>query len=477
MDPGAILERLRAAYLREAIPTAARRRELLARLREGLLQRQEAIAAAISLDFSNRARQESQLGDLFPTIAAIDHLSRHLGRWMRPESRPVRQLFRPGQAWVEYQPLGVVGIIAPWNYPLSLALIPLATALAAGNRVMLKPSEFTPATSALMAEMLAKLFPDDQVAVVMGDAAVGAAFAALPFDLLCFTGSSSVGRSVMKAASEHLVPVLLELGGKSPAIVDSGYSLDKAARSIAVGKLFNAGQTCLAPDYALVPEKEAQAFVDRFMARANAMYPDWWSNPDYAAVISQKHLDRLWKLVDDALTKGARVLEVGAKAPAAGRTGRKFPPTVLLKVTDEMTVMQDEIFGPILPVRTYRTLEEVVSYINLRPSPLAVYYFGHDRQRQRDILSHTRSGGVTVNDVALHYFQDALPFGGIGASGMGRYHGVEGFRQFSHQKAIYRQSRINGAGLLQPPYGKVFDFVMRRLIKPKGEGRKEKGDK
>ncbi|HTO73127.1 MAG TPA: coniferyl aldehyde dehydrogenase [Gemmatimonadales bacterium] len=469
MELAPTLDRLRAAFLREAIPTAQRRRELLARLREGLLERQDAIAAAISADFSQRARQETQAADLFPTIAAIDHMSRHLGRWMKPESRLVRQLFRPGQAWVEYQPLGVVGIIAPWNYPLSLALIPLATALAAGNRVMLKPSEYTPATSALMAEMLGKLYADDQVAVIQGDAAVGAAFAALPFDLLCFTGSTTVGRSVMRAASDHLVPVLLELGGKSPAIIDSGYSLDKAARSIAFGKLLNAGQTCVAPDYVLVPEKDAQAFVDKYIARANAMYPEWWNNPHYSAVISQKHLDRLWKLVDDALTKGAKILEVGAKPAAAGRGSRKFPPTVLKKVTDEMTVMQDEIFGPILPVRTYRTLEEVISYINLHPRPLALYYFGRDRQRQRDVLAHTVSGGVTINDVHMHYLQDSLPFGGVGASGMGRYHGIEGFHQFSHQKAIYRQARFHGVSLLHPPYGKVFDFVLRRLLKPKAK--------
>jgi coniferyl-aldehyde dehydrogenase len=391
---------------------------------------------------------------------------RHVASWMRPERRSVALQFRPGRAQIVYQPLGVVGVISPWNYPVGLALAPVAAALAAGNRVMLKPSEYTPATSALLARLLGEAFPAEQVAVITGDAEVGAAFAALPFDHLLFTGSTATGRLIMRAATENLVPVTLELGGKSPVLVDSDYPLERAACSIAHGKLLNAGQTCVAPDYVLVPGAEATRFGALFADQVKALYPSLTANPDYTAVINQRHYARLQALVDDARSKGASVIEINPAAEdLRGQPGRKFPPTVLLGVTDDMAVMQDEIFGPVLPVKTYGTLGEAIAYINSRPRPLALYYFGAERARQREVLARTTSGGVTINDTMLHYLQEDLPFGGVGASGMGAYHGREGFRTFSHSKPVLRQARFNATDLIRPPYGKLVERMIAALMR------------
>jgi len=468
-SPGGLLpmlERQRVAALHDGPPSASARRADLTRLGKALIQHEREVGEAISRDFGHRSSQESTLADLWPTVTSIKYLARHVGPWIKPERREVPLHFLPGRAWVESQPLGVVGIISPWNYPLSLALVPLATAIAAGNRVMVKPSEYTPETSALMTELLGGLFPAEQVVVVNGGPEVGAAFSSLPFDLLFFTGSTSVGRMVMRAASENLVPVILELGGKSPALVDTDYPLEHAARSIAHGKLVNAGQTCIAPDYVLLPAENAEKFVALYVEQAQTLYARWRSNPDYGAIVNQRHFDRLQKLVSDARGRGARVIEVDGGAEASPDVGvRKFPPTILLGVTDEMTVMQDEIFGPILPVKTYRDLPEALTYINEHPRPLALYYFGRSSDRQRAVLSGTTSGGVTINDTVMHYFQDALPFGGVGASGIGSYHGVEGFRAFSHRKAVFRQSRFNTVDLLRPPYGKRFDRILKLLMR------------
>jgi coniferyl-aldehyde dehydrogenase len=374
--------------------------------------------------------------------------------------------FRPGRAQVIYQPLGVVGVISPWNYPVSLALGPVAAALAAGNRVMLKPSEYTPATSALLARLLGEIFPAEQVAVVNGAAEVGAAFAALPFDHLLFTGGTATGRLIMRAASENLVPVTLELGGKSPVLLDAEYPLERAARSIAQGKLLNAGQVCIAPDYVLVPAADASRFATVFADEVKRLYPSLVDNPDYTAVINQRHYDRLRGLVDDARGKGATVIEINpASEDLRAQPGRKLPPTLLLDVTSDMAAMQDEIFGPVLPVKTYGTLDEAIAYINSRPRPLALYYFGTNRARQREVLARTTSGGVTINDTLLHYLQEDLPFGGVGASGMGAYHGRDGFRTFSHRKPVFRQARLNTAGLIRPPYGKLVERMIAALMR------------
>ena len=455
-----ILDRQRAAFLRDGPPSLAARRRDLMKLKKALLARKEEFVAALDDDFGHRARQETLLLDIGSVIATIKYLHSNLRRFMRPERRSTAMVFFPGSNRVVYQPLGVVGIVAPWNYPVSLALAPLATAIAAGNRVMLKPSEFTPATTALLASLLGELYDEDQVAVVTGDAKVGAEFTRLKFDHILFTGSTPVGRLVMRAASENLVPVTLELGGKSPVIVERGTSIEDTAYRIAHGKLANGGQTCVAPDYALVPEEEVEAFTAAFERAVGRLYPSIATNPDYTWIINDHHFARLTGLVEDAVAKGARMIEIGARpSGTSGSQSRLFPPKLLLGVTDEMNVMHEEIFGPILPVVAYRELDDAIAYVNARPRPLALYVFGADGPGRRSVLEHTTSGNVVVNDTLFHYVQDDLPFGGVGASGMGDYHGPEGFKTLSHAKGIYTQARFNVAEGIRPPFGRIFDIL------------------
>jgi len=456
-----LLDQQRAAFIREGSPDLAARRANLRRLKRLLLDNRTEIVSAISTDFGHRASQETRFGDLFPSVTAIDYLHRHIASWMRPERRGVAWYFRPGRARVIYQPLGVVGIISPWNYPVFLAFPPMAAALAAGNRVMLKPSEFTPATSTLLARLLGELFAIEQVAVVTGGPDVGAAFASLPFDHLFFTGSTPVGRKVMQAASEHLVPVTLELGGKSPAIVERGFPLDRAAGSIATGKLFNAGQTCVAPDYALVPVEAVEPFIAAMTAAVRRLYPAVAGNPDFTSIVNEGHYQRLTRLVEDARAGGARVIELFT----GSAHDRIFPPVLITSVTDDMRVMQEEIFGPVLPIVAYQELEDAIEYVNARPRPLSLYLFGHPGVGRRAILDRTTSGDVTINDTLMHIAQDDLPFGGIGASGMGSYHEYEGFRTFSHAKGVFTQSRYNAVSLMRPPYGKLFERILALLLR------------
>ena len=451
------LARQRAAFLRDGPPTLKQRRADLKKLKDAILARRDEFVAALDADFGHRARQESQMLDLGSTIGGINYLHGNLRRFMRPERRHVAAIFKPASAKVVYQPLGVVGIVAPWNFPVSLALTPLATALAAGNRAMLKPSELTPATTKLMASMLAETFDEEQVAVVTGDAEVGKTFSSLPFDHLFFTGSIPVGRAIMRAASENLVPVTLELGGKSPVIVEQGYSVQTAARRIAYGKCANGGQICTSPDYLLLPKSETEDFVAAYRQEIDTLYPNVAGNPDFTWVLNDRHFARLSGLVKDAKAKGARVIELGTRQSS---DSRQFPPTLLLDVTDEMAVMQEEIFGPILPVVTYGRLDDAIAYVNARPRPLALYFFGNDAESQRRVLERTTSGGVLVNDTILHYAQDDLPFGGIGPSGMGAYHGFEGFKTMSHAKAVFKQARFNLVDLFRPPFGRVFDVLL-----------------
>jgi coniferyl-aldehyde dehydrogenase len=456
----ATLERQRAAFLRDGSPSLAARRRDLMRLKDTVLARQEEFVTAINADFGHRARQESLLLDLGSVVGTIKYLHRNLRRWMRPERRSVAMVFFPGSNRVVYQPLGVIGIVSPWNYPISLALAPLATALAAGNRVMLKPSELTPVTSTLLRTMLSELFTEEQVAVVTGDAKIGSAFSSLDFERILFTGSTSVGRAVMRAASENLVPVTLELGGKSPVIVERGAPLRTAARRIAYGKLTNGGQTCVAPDYLLLPEEEVETFVGLFTEEVAKLYPDIATNPDYTWIINDRHFARLTSLVVDAHGKGARVIELGSQIAArADSQSRLFLPKVLLGVTDAMKVMREEIFGPILPIMPYNELDDAIAYVNARPRPLALYVFGLNNPGLRRVLERTTSGNGVINDTILHYAQDDLPFGGVGQSGMGAYHGPEGFKTMSHARGVYQQPRINVAEGVRPPFGRLFDFL------------------
>lgn len=359
-------------------------------------------------------------------------------------------------------PVGVVGIIAPWNYPLSLALVPLATAIAAGNRTMLKPSELTPATSAVISQIVQSVFAPSQVAVVTGDAEVGAAFSSLPFDHILFTGSTAVGKKVAEAAAHNLTPVTLELGGKSPVVIGAGYSLQRAANRIAFGKLTNAGQTCVAPDYVLIHEDEQEAFATAYQEAAKKLHPGGYAgSPDYTAILNQHHYKRLSGLVSDAQTQGARVIRLGTNSD----DDHVLAPVLLLNVTPQMAVMQEELFGPVLPVLTYRTLDEAIAFINARPRPLALYYFGEKRAERDRLLSRTISGNVTINGTLMHYAQDDLPFGGVGDSGFGAYHGKEGFLALTHPRGIYKQGRFNAATLLQPPFGKLTDIITKFILR------------
>jgi acyl-CoA reductase-like NAD-dependent aldehyde dehydrogenase len=460
--------RLQSAARSHPESARAERERRLSALERLLRDNAGRIAAAVSSDFGHRSSAETRLLELFPSYEAISHARRHLGRWMRPQRRAAGLWFQPGRAELRYQPLGVVGIIVPWNYPVYLAVGPLVAALAAGNRALLKMSEFTPATASLFAELVGKYFADDEVAVLEGDAGVAQAFSQLPFDHLLFTGSTSVGRHVMRAAAENLTPVTLELGGKSPAIIGpqvlSSGAFDKAVERIVVGKCLNAGQTCIAPDYVLLPAGQEHAFVAAARRVVAACYPAIGSTPDYTTVLNERHYARLCGYLDDARAQGAEVLEL-APGVAADAATQRLPPLALLKVNDGMQVMQDEIFGPLLPVVTYRDLDAAIAFVNARPRPLALYYFDNDRSRIDRVLNETVAGGVTINDTLLHIAQDDLPFGGVGPSGMGCYHGFEGFQTFSARKAVFHQSRLSGIGLFKPPYGARFEWLIRILMR------------
>lgn len=460
-----ILGLQRAAFLRDGPPTLAQRRAGLKKLRNALLAHRKEIEHALDADFGHRSRYETAMVEVMTPVQGIDYLHRNLSRFMRPQRRHVAMTFRFASARVEYQPLGVIGIVAPWNYPVALALMPLATAIAAGNRAMIKPSEFTPETSRLLSRMLGEIFSEEQVAIVTGDATVGAAFSALPFDHLLFTGSTPVGRAVMKAASENLVPVTLELGGKSPVIVAPGHVQDRTVSSIAFGKLANGGQTCIAPDYVMVHEDEANAFADAYGRAVSTLYPEGPDSSDYTSVINEKHFGRLNGLIDDARAKGAHVIEVGQRPEVAKNRPHTVAPTLVLNPTDDMAVMKEEIFGPVLPVLTYREIDDAIAHVNAHPRPLALYYFGDNDADREKVLSRTTSGNVGINNTMMHYAQDDLPFGGVGASGMGAYHGIEGFRSMSHAKGVFVQGRWNAANLLRAPFGRLADTVLSLLLR------------
>lgn len=459
------LSAMRAEFLAAGAPDVATRSAALQRLDDAMMARSERICDAIASDFGTRASEETILADIYITHSAIKYHRKNLTKWAKPRKRSAGIHMMPARVQLLPQPLGVVGIISPWNYPLNLALEPLVAAIAAGNRVMLKPSEQTPATADLLEELLSEVFPDGEVAMIKGNAEVGARFAALPFDHLLFTGSTNVGRKVMQAAAPNLTPVTLELGGKTPVLLLPGADMNKAAASVVNGKLFNAGQTCIAPDYVLVPLGREQEFVDAALAAAKRYYPTIAGNGQYSSIVSSGHYQRLRTLMDDALAQGAQIWQAQASADPTLVSERKIPFSMVVGVTGDMKVMQEEIFGPILPVLSYNTLDDAIEYINARERPLALYVFDHAGGNVDAVLRRTWSGGVTVNDTLLHFAVPDLPFGGVGASGMGVYHGREGFDTFSLLKPVMRQSRFTGAALLRPPYGATFkriiDFMMR----------------
>ncbi|MBD9514593.1 coniferyl aldehyde dehydrogenase [Pseudomonas sp. PDM22] len=455
----ALLERQRQAYRANPMPDAGQRIQWLKSLANLLVTEQKAIIDAISSDFSNRSADETLLAEVMPSLHGVHYATKRVKKWMKPARRSVGMQFMPASAKVIYQPLGVVGVIVPWNYPLFLAIGPLTGALAAGNRVMIKMSESTPESARVLKELLGKVFPEDLVAVVQGEVDVGVAFSKLPFDHLLFTGATSVGKHVMRAAAENLTPVTLELGGKSPAIVSTSVPMKDAAERIAFGKSLNAGQTCVAPDYVLVPQNRVDEFVESYRQVVQGFFPKLENNPDYTAIINERQLSRLNSYLADAQARGATVVPLFPQAQ-----GRRLPQALVLNVTDEMKIMQEEIFGPLLPVIPYQNLDQALSYINERDRPLALYYFGYDKREQDHVLAQTHSGGVCLNDTLLHVAQDDMPFGGVGPSGMGHYHGHEGFLTFSKAKGVFSKPRFNAARVIYPPYGKALQKLVYKLF-------------
>jgi coniferyl-aldehyde dehydrogenase len=458
-DMQTLLERQKAAHLRDGAPSAEQRMERIDRCIGLLVDYRVEIEEALNEDFGARSREATAFTDVASSIGTLKHAKANLKAWMRPEKRkttPALLGLFGAKAEVRFQPKGVVGIISPWNFPVNLTFTPLAGVLAAGNRVMIKPSEYTPATSALMERMFGSVFSPEEIVVITGGPEVGQAFAALAFDHLLFTGATSIAAHVMRAAAENLTPLTLELGGKSPVILSRTADMKTAAARIMNGKTLNAGQICLAPDYVLAPAERMGEFVEEAKLAVQGMFPTIKDNPDYTAIISQKHFDRLTGYVAEAKAAGAQVIEIKPDSEdLTQQEHRRIAPTLILEPTDDMKVMKEEIFGPVLPVKGYSSVDEAIAYVNGHDRPLGLYYFGANADERESVLTRTTSGGVTVNDVVFHVAQEDLPFGGVGPSGMGSYHGQDGFREFSHRKAIYTQLKNDLSQLkaLRPPYG------------------------
>ena len=455
----AVLRRQQAAFVSEGPVSVQTRIERLQRVIDAIMKYKDRLYKTMSSDFGHRSINQSSMTDISASLRSLKDAQKNLGKWMKQEKRkPMFPLgFLGAKARVEYQPLGVVGCIAPWNFPMQLALQPLAGILAAGNRAMIKLSEHTPQTSQLMQKMFAEAFSPDEIAVFTGGVEVAQAFSSLPFDHLVFTGAHSVAKHVMQAAAQNLVPVTLELGGKSPVVLGQSTDIRDAAAKVMWGKTMNAGQICLSPDYIFVPEAQQTAFVDAAKQAIATMYPNLRDNPDYTSIINEGHFNRLQGYLMDAREKGAEIIELNpAGEDFNGQEFYRIAPTLILNPTEEMAVMREEIFGPLMPVKTYNSLDEVLAYINGHDTPLALYYFGQDKAEEQRLLGHTRSGGVTVNDVMLHAAQDDLPFGGVGASGQGAYRGQDGFKRFSHARAVFSQSKQVSklAAKMRPPYKK-----------------------
>lgn len=471
MTLDATLMAQRAAFTTELPVSIAIRKDRLNRAAAMIADNADAFCDALSEDFGHRSREQSMLTDIASSIAPIKHALRSLDGWAKRDKRAVQ--FPLGllgaRAWVEYQPKGVVGVIAPWNFPVNLVMGPIAGIFAAGNRAMVKTSEFTPRTAALFETVCPKYFAAEELAFFSGGPEVGKAFSELAFDHLIFTGATGIGRHILHAAADNLVPVTLELGGKSPVLIGKNADIARATERVAIGKMLNAGQICLAPDYMLVPEAQEQAVVDGIRNAVSSMYPTLLANPDYTAIINDRHHQRLADWVDDARAKGATVEVVNPGGEDfAGSNARKMPLHIVRNATDDMIVMQEEIFGPILPVRSYAGgIDTAIAEVNRGDRPLGLYYFGPDEAERRRVLDRTISGGVTIDDVVFHVSMEDLPFGGVGPSGMGSYHGFDGFKTFSHAKAVFKQAKIDVAKLagLKPPYGKATMTSVRRQMK------------
>ncbi len=460
-----VLEQQKHAYQRYPLPTAKERIDRLARLKRILVKYQDQFAEAIDLDYGNRSIAETKIGELLTCLEQIKYYSKHLSKWMKPSKRHVGIIHQPAKAWVEYQPLGVVGIIAPWNYPLLLSVGPLICALAAGNHAMIKVSSSSCNFGRVLELALSEIYPQELVAVINGGGVISDAFSHLAFDKIIFTGSTNVGKTVMAAASENLVPVILELGGKSPVLVHPSIDLDDVAQRVAVGKLWNAGQTCVAPDFMFLPKGKTQEFIEKFKSCVLEMYPHFKDNQDYTAIINDKQYQRLQSYLDDAQTHGAQIIEINPLHEQLSDV-RKIAPTLVAGVTPDMQIMQNEIFGPLLPIMEYEQIDDVIDFINSRPRPLALYYFDFDQARAEYVAQRTHSGHFGQNTVLTHVAQDDLPFGGVGASGMGKYHGPEGFFSLSHERSMMSNPKLYSFKYILPPFNKpIHKLILKTLLR------------
>ncbi len=459
-----IFDQQKIKFLNAPYPEASERIEKLLKLKKSVLALQEPLIAALNADFGCRSRDDSLMGDIMPSVAAINYSMKRLKRWMRPQRRHVNIMFLPASAKVIYQPMGVVGIIVPWNYPIFLALGPLITALASGNRAMIKMSEFTPNTNKVFRQIITNCFTESEVAVIEGEADVAAKFSEIPFDHMLFTGSTQVGRHVMRAASENLTPVTLELGGKSPALIAPDIQPKTAIQRLLWGKTLNSGQTCVSPDYILCPEDKLEEVIKEARTQFQVMYPSPSTNPDYTSVISDRQYARINGLLQEVETQGARIENLANDDNEALKRQRKVPLTLIINPSNDSLVMKEEIFGPLFPIVTYKTIDEALTYIHQRPRPLALYLFSFDKELQDRCAYSTHSGALTVNDAVMHVAQDDIPFGGIGPSGMGHYHGKEGFLTLSKAKPIFSQGRLFLGGLVHPPYGTFIHKLIYKLF-------------
>ncbi len=459
---------MKQLQLSEGIPDAATRKARLQRCIDLMVDHRQDFAAALNEDFAGRSPNLSQLTEIMTGVGHFKHAIKNLDKWMKAEKRPAP--FPMGllgsRTEIRYQPKGVIGIMSPWNFPIAMVFNPLCNALAAGNRAIIKPSEFNPKTAELIKRLLGEYFSSDVVHVITGGPEAGAAFSAIPFDHILFTGATTIGKKVMEAAAQNLTPVTLELGGKSPVIVEQDYPIELAAERIISGKSMNSGQVCISPDYVFVPEAGLEAFISTAREVFNTQFPKVIGNPDYTAVVNDRHYQRISGYLSEAKAAGCRVEALSADPLTEG--DRRIPLHLIVNPSDDLKIMQDEIFGPLMVVKTYRSVEDCLGYINARPSPLAFYYFGNDKNRQQYILDNTLSGGVTINNVTMHVGSSDLPFGGVGDSGMGNYHGIEGFKTFSHARSVFRQGKLDlakVAGTLPPYTDKIAKMLDSQIKK------------
>lgn len=458
-----IFESQKTAYRANPMPSAHERIERLARLRRVIVQNQDAFAKAISEDFGNRSIEESKIGEVMTCLDSIDYVSKNISKWMKPSKRSMNLLHQPTKGWVAYQPLGVVGIMSPWNYPLLLSISPLICALSSGNHAMIKISSASAHFGALLEKVLAEVFPENLVAVVNGGGVISDTFCRIPFNFLVFTGSSAIGKTVMAAAAENLTPVLLELGGKSPALIHPSFPIADAAERLAFGKLWNAGQTCVAPDFVLVPRGKTAEFVGQMRKYMSQLYPSLLNNPDFTSIVNSKQYDRLQRYLDDAREKGAKIIEINPANENLSHT-HKIAPTLITNISPDMLVAQEELFGPLLLVVEYDELEDAIDYINDRPRPLALYYFDYNEDRAQYLMNHTHSGQFGINTMLTHIVHSDLPFGGVGNSGMGKYHAHEGFLTMSHARSVLQVGKLYSVKLLFPPFNKPQHALLKNFF-------------